>query len=103
MGTLIIERIAGALGAEIRGVDLTEPLAEPELAALRAAVVEHKVVFLRDQPYATEHLERLTEQLGGHGDTPFLESMPDHPGVVRVVKERDEAGLNFGGAWHSDW
>ena len=29
--------------------------------------------------------------------------MPDHPGVVRVVREADEGGFNFGGAWHSDW
>jgi len=70
--------------------------------ALRTAAVAHKVVFLRNQPYATEHLVRLTEQLGGHGHTPFLEPMPDHPGVVRVVREANEGGSNFGGAWHSD-
>lgn len=98
-----VDRIAGALGAEVRGLDLTRPLADDELLTLRAAILDHKVVFLRDQPYATEHLERLTIQLGGHGETPFLESMPDHPGVVRVVREADETGFNFGGAWHSDW
>lgn len=103
MSTLTVDRIAGALGAELTGIDLTRSLTDGELAALREAVVQHKVVFLRDQPYATEHLVRLTEQLGGHGHTPFLEPMPDHPGVVRVVKEADENGFNFGGAWHSDW
>jgi taurine dioxygenase len=101
--SITIERIAGALGAEITGIDVTSELDDERVALLRAAVVEHKVVFLRGQTYATEHLVRLTHQFGGHGDTPFLESMPDHPGVVRVVKERDEGGLNFGGAWHSDW
>ena len=104
MSALTIDRITGALGAELSGLDLTRPLTEGELAALRAAVVEHKVVFLRNQPYATEHLVRLTEQLGGHGHTPFLEPMAGHPGVVRVVREADEhGGFNFGGAWHSDW
>lgn len=103
MSALGIDRIAGALGAELTGVDLTRSLTDAELAELRDAVVQHKVVFLRDQPYATEHLVRLTEQLGGHGHTPFLEPMPDHPGVVRVVKEANENGFNFGGAWHSDW
>jgi taurine dioxygenase len=102
-GGLQVDRIAGALGAEIRGIDLTTELSDEQVAALRAAVVEHKVVFLRDQPYATEHLERLTLQLGGHGNTPFLESIPGHPGVVKVVKEAEERGFNFGGAWHSDW
>jgi taurine dioxygenase len=98
-----VDRIAGALGAEISGLDLTRALDDDELASLRDALLDHKVIFLRDQPYATQHLERLTTQLGGHGDTPFLESMPDHPGVVRVVREASEAGFNFGGAWHSDW
>jgi len=101
--TLTIDRIAGALGAELSGLDLTGELTPPEVDALRQAVIEHKVVFLREQVYATEHLERLTIQLGGHGHTPFLESIEGHPGVVRVVKEADEGGFNFGGAWHSDW
>jgi taurine dioxygenase len=100
---LEVDRVAGALGAEIRGIDVTRRLADDELAALRAVLLEHKVVFLRDQPYATEHIERLTEQLGGHGETPFLESMPNHPGVVRVVREAADSAFNFGGAWHSDW
>jgi len=103
MSALTIDRIAGALGAEISGLDLTRELTDGEVDALRAAAVTHKVVFLRNQPYATEHLVRLTEQLGGHGHTPFLEPMADHPGVVRVVREAQEGGFNFGGAWHSDW
>ena len=103
MSALQIDRIAGALGAELSGLDLTRELTTDELGELRNAVLQHKVVFLRNQPYATEHLERLTVQLGGHGHTPFLESMAGHPGVVKVVKEADEGGLNFGGQWHSDW
>lgn len=100
---LVVDRIAGSLGAEISGLDLTSELADHQVRALRAALLDHKVVFLRNQPYATEHLERLTEQLGGQGHTPFLESIPEHPGVVRVVREASESGFNFGGAWHSDW
>ena len=103
MTALHVDRIAGAIGAELTGLDLTRELTEGEVGALRHAVLEHKVVFLRNQPYATEHLERLTQQLGGHGHTPFLESIDGHPGVVRVVREADEGGLNFGGQWHSDW
>ncbi|MEY4339207.1 MAG: hypothetical protein RLZ14_1057, partial [Actinomycetota bacterium] len=103
MSALHIDRIAGALGAEVSGLDLTRALSADEVDALRRAVLQHKVVFLRNQPYAIEHLERLTVQLGGHGHTPFLESIPGHPGVVKVVKEADEGGLNFGGQWHSDW
>ena len=101
--TFAVDRIAGALGAEVRGLDLTSTLSDDAVETLRSLVVEHKVIFLREQPYAIEHLERLTEQLGGHGHTPFLRPIDGHPGVVKVVKEADEAGFNFGGAWHSDW
>jgi taurine dioxygenase len=103
MSALTVERIAGALGAELQGLDLTRELTAGEVDALHEAVVQHKVVFLRGQPYDIAHLERLTVQLGGHGRTPFLESIDGHPGVVKVVKEADEGGFNFGGAWHSDW
>lgn len=103
MSALTIDRVTGALGAELTGLDLTRELTEGEVQALRDAVVHHKVVFLRHQPYHVAHLERLTEQLGGQGHTPFLRSIPDHPGVVAVVREAHEKGFNFGGRWHSDW
>lgn len=103
MTALHIDRVAGAIGAEISGLDLTRELSDGEVQALRHAVLEHKVVFLRNQPYGTADLERLTVQLGGHGYTPFLESIEGHPGVVRVVREANEGGINFGGQWHSDW
>ena len=101
--TFAVDRITGAIGAEVRGLDLTSTLSDDAVDTLRGLAVEHKVVFLRDQPYAIEHLERLTEQLGGHGQTPFLRPIDGHPGVVKVVKEAAESGFNFGGAWHSDW
>ncbi|HZS66356.1 MAG TPA: TauD/TfdA family dioxygenase, partial [Burkholderiales bacterium] len=51
MARLTVKRIAGALGAEIGGVDLRE-LDDGTLAAIRAAWLEHLVVFFRDQPLA---------------------------------------------------
>ena len=47
--SLTIARVAGRIGAEISGVDLAEPLDEPTVAAVRAALLEHKVVFFRAQ------------------------------------------------------
>ena len=102
--TLRAEPIAGSLGAELRGLDLSGSLSNVELADLRQAIVDHHVVFLRDQPFAISSHEELTQRLGGTGDTPFVESIEGHPGLVRVVREASEAGIsNFGGGWHSDW
>ena len=102
--TLQAHPIAGSLGAELTGLDLRRSLSDEELADLRQAILDHHVVFLRDQPFAVAaHLE-LTERLGGIGDTPFVESLEGHPGLVRVVREASEAGIsNFGGGWHTDW
>src|SRR5438270_12820598 len=46
---LTVSRVAGRIGAEIGGVDLAEPLDEQTVAAIRAALLEHKVVFFRAQ------------------------------------------------------
>lgn len=98
---LEIERAAGALGAFVHGIDLTDPLDDAEVAALRAAIVEHLVVFLPDQPMSLDDLERLTERLGGCDTTPFVAPLPDRPNVIRVIKEADD-DLNFANAWHTD-
>nr|MCU0261998.1 TauD/TfdA family dioxygenase [Ilumatobacteraceae bacterium] len=99
--SLEVEPVAGSLGAEVRGIDLTEVLDVDVVAALRAAILEHLVVFLPDQPMTLDDLERLTDQLGGRDTTPFVRPLDDRPYVIRVIKEPDDE-LNFANAWHSD-
>jgi len=101
LATLTVEPAAGALGAHVTGLDLTKPLDPAEVAALRAAVVEHLVVFLPDQPISLDDLERLTEDLGGRDVTPFVKPVDGRPYVIRVVKEPTDE-VNFGNAWHTD-
>jgi len=102
--TLVAAPIAGSLGAEITGIDLSRPLDPEQVADIRAAAVDHLVVFFRDQHLPVERQEALTVALGGFGDTPFVEQIEGHRGVVRVVKEAHETGIaNFGGGWHTDW
>lgn len=102
--TLEAHPVAGALGAEITGVDLAAPLDDQQVADIAAAASEHLVIFFRDQDLPLERQEALTRQLGGFGETPFVEQVQGHDGVVRVVKEADETAIgNFGGGWHTDW
>jgi len=102
--TLTAAPIAGSLGAEITGVDLSRPLDAAQVADIRAAAVDHLVIFFRDQELSIAGQEALTVALGGFGETPFVEQIDGHPGVVRVVKEATETGIgNFGGGWHTDW
>lgn len=98
---LTISPIAGSLGAEVAGIDIGEPLSAGTLAALQAALAEHLVVFLPDQPRSLDALERLADELGGRDVTPYVTPLPDRPYVIRVIKEADDQ-LNFANAWHSD-
>ena len=47
--TLTIERVNAALGAVVSGVDLREPLTDEDFATIHGALVEHQVLFFRDQ------------------------------------------------------
>ena len=46
---LAVHPIAGAIGAEIAGVDLSKNLSDETVAAIRRAWLEHLVIFFRDQ------------------------------------------------------
>ena len=48
-GIMRNRRAAGNIGAEITGVDTGDHLGDDTVAAVRQALLEHKVVFLRDQ------------------------------------------------------
>ncbi len=60
-----VRRVAGALGAEIGGVDLSQPLANETIAAIRKALVEHQVIFFRDQALTPEQqrIQELEQQV----------------------------------------
>jgi taurine dioxygenase len=52
--TFDVRRIAGALGAEVSGVDLGEPLDDAVIAEIRQALLDHQVIFFRDQHLTPE-------------------------------------------------
>jgi len=98
-----IEPLTGTIGAEISGVDLQDLDAET-VSEIRAAFLEHVVIFFRDQPLDIEGLKAFTSHFGDFGIEPYVKTMTEHPEVIAVVKEADEVNsINFGGHWHSDW
>ncbi len=92
---------SGSLGAFIEEVDLTKSLDVEALAQLQKALADYLVVFVRNQPMTLDHLEQLTDQLGGRDTTPYVKPLDDRPYVIRVIKEAHDE-LNFANAWHSD-
>ncbi len=100
MARLTVKRIAGALGAEIGGVDLRE-LDDGTLAAIRAAWVEHLVIFFRDQPLAPAQYMAFAQRIGQPIEYPFVNGIAGFPEIIEVKKLEHER-INFGGVWHSD-
>ena len=99
--------VAGAIGAEVTGVALSAPLDGATVEALRAAFREHLVLFFRDQDLTPAQHSDFAGLFGEVDREPFVYPlvMPhaeDHPEVLRIVKEADDGGINFGGLWHYD-
>ena len=49
-----VRPLTTAIGAEITGLDLREPLSDALLGAVREALVRHLVIFVRDQDISVE-------------------------------------------------
>lgn len=96
-----VKRVAGALGAEIGGVDLSQPLADETIAAIRKALVEHQVIFFRDQTLTPQQQLAFGRRFGPLNIHPYVKGMADHPEVMEIIKEPSDR-INFGGGWHSD-
>ncbi len=98
---LTVDPVSGTIGAEIGGVDLSEPLDDDTVGAIRRAFLDHHVVFFRDQDLSPDTLRRFGRQFGELDTHPFVEGMDSHPEVIEVVTEPDDR-FNFGGGWHTD-
>jgi len=95
-----ISPLAGALGAEILGVDL-KGLDQQGWSELHAAFLKHSVLVIRDQKLEPADLMQVGARFGEPCHYPFVTGMDGFPFIFEVVKEPDETH-NFGGAWHSD-
>lgn len=96
-----IRRIAGALGAELLGIDLAHPLTPAEVAEIRQALLDHGVIFFRDQTITPDQQVAFARAFGEIVDYPMIKPLPGYPQIIPVVKEAHET-VNFGGLWHTD-
>ncbi|WP_137126088.1 TauD/TfdA family dioxygenase [Roseomonas sp. HF4] len=99
--TLDIRRSAGAVGAEIRGVDLRDPLDDATFGEIRQAFHDHGVVFFRDQHITPEQHVAFAERFGPINVNRFFTPVPGHPRIAEVRKEPDQK-KNIGEVWHAD-
>lgn len=89
-----------AIGVEVTGVDLARPLDSETLAALRAALLGHKVLFFRDQDITTEEHLAFARSFGELEIHPFAPHKPGYPEVLAITHDRESRGRE--NTWHSD-
>ena len=96
-----VRPIAGALGAEIHGIDMARDLDGEVVSEVRQAFLDHLVIFLRDQNVTPQRQLAFARKFGEPMEYPQLKGLPECPLVTPVVKLEHERN-NFGGIWHSD-
>ena len=92
-----------ACGASITGVDLSQPLADEQVAEIRAAWLEHKVLSFPHQSMTDDDLERFTLSFGAFGDDPFIAPIEGRKNIIAVERRADEKAPLFAENWHTDW
>ena len=95
-----IEKISGAVGAEISGIQIKD-ICEHDFKLVNNALLDHGVIYFRRQNISpTQQLDfaKMWNDLHLH---PYLKGLPEFPEIIEIVKEPSDPN-NFGDHWHTD-
>jgi taurine dioxygenase len=98
---MMVMPVSGAVGAEVRGIDISRPLPAVTVATLRAALGEHGVLFFRDQALTEAQHIAFAEQFAKININLFFRAVEGWPQIAEVRKEPEQT-KNIGGGWHTD-
>ena len=106
--SIAIRPFDGALGAEVRGLDLTRPVDDVDFARIHRAHLDHHVVVFRDQRITPQQQVDFSRRFGPlqiHVLRQF--QLPGHPEILVVSNVLGDDGqpIGLGDAghfWHSD-
>ena len=101
MTQLEVRPLSRAVGAEVLGINLLDPVSDAQIAEIRKIWLQHSVVFFREQPLEPGAFQAFAQRFGEIIEYPFVKGLPDFPLIVPVLKLPHEKH-NFGGVWHTD-
>lgn len=98
-----INPLTCAIGAELVDVQLADALRDDGLfAEIKAALLKHKVLFLRHQRISRAEHVGFARRFGELEDHPVVGSDPEHPGLVQIYKTPDKPLDRYENSWHCD-
>ena len=96
-----VNLIAGALGAEIQGIDLSQPLDDITFEHIHQALLDHCVIFFRGQDITPDQQHDFAMRWGKVHFHPHIKGLPERPEIFEIVKDKDDVHT-LGGDWHTD-
>lgn len=99
--SIVVRPVSGAVGAEICGLDLRDPLPDPVLRMVKRSLADHGVIFFRDQSLTPEQHIGFASQFGPIEINRFFAHAEGHREIALVTKEPEQT-KNIGGGWHTD-
>ncbi len=98
---LDISTLTPHIGAEIRGIDLSQPLGNDEFSAIYQAWLDWKVLVFRDQHLDREQHKALGRRFGSLHVHPMQHSYGGDPEIL-TVKTTAKSAYTAGDGWHTD-
>ncbi len=98
---IVVTPLSSALGAEITGVDLSQPLDNRTAEAVHHAFLDHQVIFFHDQDITPDQHKDFARRFGPLNVHPYVKALDGHPEILEVLKDTGDS-RNFGGLWHID-
>ncbi len=98
-----VQQLTCSIGAELIGVNLSDAARDEGLfLEIKAQLLKHKVLFLRDQDLSRAEHVQFAERFGSLENHPVAGSHPDHPGLVQIYKSPDHPMDRYENSWHTD-
>jgi taurine dioxygenase len=98
-----VEQLTCSIGAELVGVNLSDAARDESLfLEIKAQLLKHKVLFLRNQNMTRAEHVQFAERFGSLEDHPVAGSHPDHPGLVQIYKSPEHPMDRYENSWHTD-
>jgi len=95
-----VKPLSAALGAELYGVDLCQDLSSDVYAEIRRLLIEHQVIFFRDQDISPAQHKALAESFGPIQTHPAYETVDGFPEITILESTADKPSKIE--VWHSD-